>query len=291
MNITLDHASLDLLGALHLGCRASFVEQDGGAIWEVKHRIFADARSKWSRVRQEEPVPTDVTYGHDGPVDMDTAHRVDRWSGPEREHPLDDGLRLIRAGLAQRKGEMLELTLAGHGVGQTRHGDGAGFGYKGSPFVPQTTNLPAFEVVEMGEPIEPFARIAAGREMAIERNDRHERLVLSVACGPKTLSTHQTFGAARTMIAMLGDAGKSSAAVEAEFGSNLILTIHDKSAPASLRIEGEWDYADVPLPAPLHRLFREYLRENVKADGGGISMRPVDVAWHSFDATWDQVIP
>ncbi|MBA4761916.1 hypothetical protein [Sphingomonas sp.] len=290
MAIKLDAPSLDLLGAMHLGCHASMVDRDDGSLWEVKHRIVAQVTTFTGMARRRPPRTTDVTYGDRRGADMDGATRVDRWTGPEREYELRDGLRLIRAGLAVRDGSILKLTAVGHGVGEARHGEGVAFSHGMEVVVPDASTPPAFDVTDDAGVVEPYPRIAAGTELRIDRDARFDQLILSVAAGERKLSTHQPFGTARTMIAMLGDAGKSAAPVEADFGKDLILTIHDKDRPANLRFEGEWDYADVPLPAPLHRLLREYIRENVKGDGAGMTMRPIDVRWHSFDATWDQIV-
>lgn len=290
MTITLDQPSLNLLGALHLGCHARLEDRDDGSLWEVKHRIVAQVTSYVGMATKRPPRPADVTYGGHERADMATSVRVDTWGGPEREHELRDGLRLIRAGLAVRNGHALKLTALGHGVGQVRHGPGVAFGYTTEPLVPEASAPPAFDIVDDAGAVEPYPRIAADTELRIDRDGRYGQMILSVTSGTSKLSTHQAFGTARTMIAMLGDAGKSATAVQADFGKNLIVTIHDKERPVSLRIEDEWSYADVPLPAPLHRLLREYIRENVKADGAVVVMRPVDIAWHSFDATSDQIV-
>lgn len=290
MSITLDQPSLDLLGALHLGCHARIVDRDDGSLWEVRHRVFAQVNSAIGIASKRPPRTSDVTYTGRDRVLPGTIARVDKWTGPEREHDLRDGLRLIRAGLAVRSGEALELTEAGYGVGTARYGEGLTFGYASDPQIPEASTPPAFDLADDAGPIDPYPRIAADAELHIEREEHSRQLILRVSSGTKKLVTYQPFGSARTIIAMLGDAGKSGVPVEADFGENLIVTVHDKDHPANLRIEGEWDHADVPLPAPLHRLLREYIRENVKGDGAGMVMRPVDVVWRSFDATWDEIL-
>lgn len=254
MGIRIDREALTLLEAMHAGCHVT-LDMQFKVSWSIEHAT-------------------------DGAPDHDPT-RQDVWRGEEMEMPLRTGLLLIRKGLARRTCTVLSPTAEGRAIAQATVGTGIAYSFGGEAAPIEVEPSTSHEIVDEPLEVDTLASMPADSTLTIRRSA--STVALEVTAGARRLTGEMSVSSARAIVAFLVEAGKVSSPVTARFGGVALTLAHERQ-PLSVRLTGEFDFADVTFRAPMHRIFRDVLRESLKADGAGGQLEPVEIQWMSFDA-------